>query len=461
MLPRIHTFCLLILAGYALSGCEYTVTSDQTDYKGDVFGYTSSQLDPSVEATAGAKAVVLGDINNDGLMDIVSISGESQPVQIHLRNAALGVYDQISIAGGAPLSRMNRVKLADLNADGKLDIVVLVNDTGFVPPEGTQQLGALVLLIQGADPRNPADWRQVDAIRQVNPTINCFATPLIPQCSMFFGTDTTGVVDVGTGDFTGDGLPDIVVLSNEFTSGDNGRSAAYILPNPGAANVADPALWIRTPIEIDANPMASVSVADVDGDSDPDVVMSAPTSKSFNLRWIRNVNHAAAWSRELVGQQQNGGELISVGDIDGDGDVDVAASSTKMGLTQWFRNPGPAYTAVGTPQVPWDVFNIIEFGTITINGQPADTLINQVQLVDLDGNGTLDCYVTASGTAYEFQRETDTQSPWRWTPIFTTNPTATIGESAFLDVNGDGRKDVIAPLDREGLPRDQLLIFYR
>src|SRR5262249_3400511 len=92
---------------------------------------------PPLEATPRAQAVALGDIDGDGLLDVASISDESQPVQIHLRNATTGLFDTITVGGAAPLSRTIRIELADMNSDGRLDIVVLVNDTGFVPPPST------------------------------------------------------------------------------------------------------------------------------------------------------------------------------------------------------------------------------------------------------------------------------------------------------------------------------------
>src|SRR5262245_53818770 len=110
--------------------------------------YAPALLDPLFEATAGAKAIALGDIDNDGLLDVATISDESQPVQIHLRNALRGLFDTLSVGGAAPLSRAVKIEVADMNADGRLDLVVLVNDTGFVPPPSTSKEGAVVLLLQ-------------------------------------------------------------------------------------------------------------------------------------------------------------------------------------------------------------------------------------------------------------------------------------------------------------------------
>src|SRR5438105_4192015 len=275
--------------------------------------YAPALLDPIFESTAGAKAVALGDIDNDGLLDVATISDESQPVQIHLRNATTGLFDTITVGGAGPLSRTIKIALADLNADGKLDIIVLVHDTGFVPPPNTSLEGAVVLLLQGADPRDSHQWQRV-----------------VPA-NMRIGTDDKGFVDMAVADFDGQLGPDIVVLSNEPQS----VRHVYLFPNPGPARVADQtsAGWQRFVIETDAADIASAAAVDIDGDGDLDLVMTAPPAKSYNVRWMRNplresglaAVFSGQWPRRIVGQQQGGAQAIAIGDIDGDGSPDVIA----------------------------------------------------------------------------------------------------------------------------------------
>ncbi|MEE8168938.1 MAG: VCBS repeat-containing protein, partial [Phycisphaerae bacterium] len=199
---------------------------------------------------------------------------------------------------------------------------------------------------------------------------------------------------------------------------------------------------------------------DLDGDGDLDVVMTSPPAKSFNIRWMQNplvpsgvaAVGAGQWQERFVGQQDGGADAMDVGDIDGDGDVDVAASRADVRLTQWFRNPGATALAAEVFPIPWEVFNI---GALT------DGIINQLQLVDLDSNGTLDAFITASGNMVGFQRQTDIENFWTPFSILATVPVADIGRVGFADLNGDGDLDFIAPLDRDGLIQDQIAIFTR
>jgi len=401
--------------------------------------YSASLLDPLFEASAGARAVALGDIDNDGVTDVASISFESQPVQIHLRNTTTGVFDTISVGGGGPISITNAVALADFNADGRLDIAVCVQDTGFAPALMEADItSAVVLLIAPADPRNAYGWTRV--------------------VISFHDTTETGYTDFTVGDFDGQNGPDVIVLSHEPDPPIIPGVRAYLLSNPGGAAALVGGNWTETATEFDVVDLVAIRSGDIDGDGDLDTVIAGPTGKSFNLRWMRNplvesgaaAVTAGAWSRRFVGQQQGGADHIALGDIDADGDLDVAAASAGLMLTQWFMNPGPTALASEIFPIPWSVFNI---GTIN-SGE-----INQVQLADMDQNGTLDCFVTASGNIVGFQRQGNLQDFWTPFSILATDPVATIGTCGFADFNGDGQLDFLAPLDRDGLLQDQFVIF--
>lgn len=402
--------------------------------------FFQDQVDPLFEATAGAKAVVLGDIDGDGIEDAASIHEESQPVQIHLRNATTGYFETISIAGGGPLSRMVDIDLVDMNADGRLDIVIAVNDTGFAPPKpprrcatGTltpDRQGALNFLIQGTDPRDPSDWTQVDAFR--------------------VSTNETGVTDMVVDDFNNDSLPDVALLSNEPFEEDCVYTFTYLFLNPGAANVTDANQWINTTIESDVNDMSRIESTDLDRDGDMDLIVSVPTAMTFNMRWLRNRNNGADWDRELVGQQDGGADYIKIGDVDSDGNLDVAVASIADGLVQWFQNPGPVNLTVGAMQVPWYVYTIG-----TVGGE-----INQLQLADLDDDGQLDGFVsTTSGVISGFLGGEEVEQQWTPFTIVNLDEDMEIGRVGFTDFDADGQIDFVAPLNRDGLTNDELAIF--
>ncbi len=404
--------------------------------------YRFSQLDPLFEATAGAKALRIVDIDGDGLNDVVSISSESQSAQIHLRNALTRLFETTVIAGGAPLSTMTDVEVADFNQDLRPDLAVLVEDTGYAPPSGVSKIGALVLLFQGADATNVNQWTQITLA--------------------FTENDTGGLTDLAVGDFDGVNGSDVLILSNEVAE-DQGDPDTYarLFFNPGAALATTAAAWLDAEIDADIADMASADVRDIDQDGDWDAVIGVPSAASFNIRWLENplapdgvdAARAGNWTPHMIGQQAGGADAVAIGDIDEDGDLDAAVAHTAFGLVQWFRNPGAEALRLETRPVPWEVFNI---GTI---GDSA--AINQLQLLDIDGDGHLQCFVTASGEACGFKRQEDVEDYWARYTIFNTDPVAVIGIIDIDDLNDDGLLDFVAPLDRDGLTRDQFVLFTR
>ncbi len=408
--------------------------------------FQTSALDPQFETTAGAKVVAVADMNGDGFPDVVSGSDESQPIQLHLHNGLPVSFNLFTIAGGGPIARMIDLRIADFDSDGNPDVAVLVQDTGFVPVVGASIRGAVVLLFAPSDPTNVLSWTEV--------TISA---------TFVISGDGLGLTAFEVADIDGDTRPDIVLASNETGSASNIR----LYFNPGGATARNGGSWIESaaPVEADVNPIRTLVVGDLDQDGDTDVVAGFPQAKTANIRWLVNplveagpvATFTGAWTRRFVGQQaevdpnNQGADLLDVEDINNDGFPDVAAAHAGLGVVQWFENPGAGFISLQT--FPWRVFDIGQLQ----NG----VVINQLQLVDLNLDSQVDVFVTASGNMVGFQPGAQVQDRWLGFSILATNPVADIGRAAFADVNFDGRRDIIAPLDRPGVSQDQFLIFTR
>ena len=418
------------------------------------FGFTTRQLDPKLEATAGARVVVAADMNGDGFLDFVSGSAESQPIQLHLRDPNSEDYTTITIAGGAPISTMYDLAVADFDGDGRPDIAVLVNDTGYVPvSQSAKKRGAVVLLFNPQDTADPLSWQSV--------TITC--TFLLPG-------DDTGLTEFAVADIDGQGGPDIVLASNEITSQANSVTKyVYLLRNPTGAAARSGNNWASTTVWADVPSVKSVKIADIDGDGDLDIGVTYPSAKSQNISWLKNpllesglaAVQAGNWVDLTIGEQRElqqpgdtqvpGADFLALGDIDGDGAIDAVVAHQSLGVIQWFRNPGTSI--VGQVNYPWEVY------TIGMTANAAQ--INQLQLVDMDQNGLLQVFITGSGNMAAFKRGLNVQDYWQPYTITGTSPAATIGKCAFADINGDGLLDIVAPLDREGITDDEFLIIQR
>jgi hypothetical protein len=116
-----------------------------------------------------------------------------------------------------------------------------------------------------------------------------------------------------------------------------------------------------------------VMLADMDGDGRPDVLTM---SDKNNLRWYRiSADPRQTWQRQDIGPSVHAG--IGAGDLDGDGDTDVARSNV------WFENADGKGTR-------WVLHENIPFG----NPDSPFPLATHCVVLDLDRDGDSDLVMT-------------------------------------------------------------------
>ncbi|PVW16436.1 T9SS type A sorting domain-containing protein [Marixanthomonas spongiae] len=121
----------------------------------------------------------------------------------------------------------------------------------------------------------------------------------------------------------------------------------------------------------------SVKAVDIDGDGDQDVMFASENSNIIYYR--RNLDGQGTFGdAQTVADEANNGRHFDIGDIDGDGDMDVVASSSGTEIVTWFENTD-GQGGFGPPNI--------------INSQSGAT--SSVFLADLDNDNDLDL-VTAS-----------------------------------------------------------------
>ena len=169
-----------------------------------------------------------------------------------------------------------------------------------------------------------------------------------------------------------------------------------------------------------------IAAADLDGDGDLDLTSADGTGHS-NLYWFQN-DGSGSFKRHLIQEKDPVRlERHRIGDIDGDGDPDVAIVKNKRGDLLWFENSGTPGDGESWPR------HIITQGKL-----PG---AYDVELVDLDGDGDLD----AAGSGWRLGNQfswfendgTPTEGEWTKHPIeIDVGETRTIRAGDF-DADGD------------------------
>jgi hypothetical protein len=283
----------------------------------------------------------IGDINGDGRLDIAVVKN---------KDGHLVWFEQTSVAGDegrwkrhvitTDLMRAYDVVLVDLSGDGRLDAAA------------------------SAWVGNHFAWFENPGADRINQT---WEKRLIDE-------NVAETRNIRVADFNADGRPDLLGTAHNAP-----LIAWYEQP-------ADPAsrLWIRHAID-DASPGPTHGHAvDMDGDQDADVVMSLGFSvppdatDSHVVVWYENQGAGSEWNKHVVGPLNIAFEAVT-GDLDADGDLDIAATGWgDPGSVVWFENSGD-------PRGEWRKHVL----------KDAWRRANQIILFDADRDGDLDIAATA------------------------------------------------------------------
>jgi hypothetical protein len=211
------------------------------------------------------------------------------------------------------------------------------------------------------------------------------------------------------GDIDGDGFPDIVIGSKEL--------AWYHYPDWAKHVIAIAEKEFTTDMQLD----------DVDGDGDLDAII--PDGEKGKICWFENPRPAGdpaagQWKCHLIGYQGDWAHDVEVGDVNGDGRLDVLTRKTDTLL--WLQNNPESWTRV-----------VIE--TAMKKGEGS-------ALADINKDGRLD--IVQNGYWLECPAEA-TNGRWE-EHLFAEGWPTRLGV-LVADVNSDGQPDVLmAPAEDHG-----------
>jgi hypothetical protein len=220
----------LAISGFNTENTIYLNNGTDDPFKG-VSGISIGSQDT-------AYAPAFGDVNGDGFPDMAVANTNHVPSRLYLTNGApltSGKYSTVQI--GPDLGYGQAIEIADVNGDGKLDLIL-----AYITGSSTDPSGIAIYLNNGSG--SPFDN----------------VTPL----RLLVG-HSVGAIAVA--DLNGDGKPDLVASVTDTTPGD-----LYVYLNTASASSPFGNAQTLQPDGDTAGTCIAISVGDVNGDGLPDLL---------------------------------------------------------------------------------------------------------------------------------------------------------------------------------------------
>ncbi|MBN1643191.1 MAG: VCBS repeat-containing protein [Anaerolineae bacterium] len=467
------------------STSSYTVElweNDGTPFDGDWIPVTLGSLGAAVYAVA------MGDLDNDG--DLDAITGEWDAVVRIWENddsPFAGTWVDCVVGTAPTANEVGALAVGDLDNDGDLDVVSgdwsnqvtawRNNGDPFarawdVQPVGTaaDEVASLALADLGGD-------GDLDVVAGYGPAETSELIAWQNDGTPFAGTwvrQEIGSLDVATatgvalGDLDVDGDPDLV-------SGSSVRSVGVEVMS--WAN--DAGTWTGADVGEMGEDVASLLVADLDQDGDPDVVAAGSAIVAWPNAHTPQV--VGGWVEGVQPLPAYAALSVAAADVDHDGALDIATGTQAAGLLAWLGDGGYSWTRIGSsdlpdagtwPAVAWGQIDnraeldlaaasdgglmawVVEEGGThwekANEGLPEDGTYQDVVLAHVDHDGQIDLVACGSEGIEVYAGDRDGSGLPIWRHVLTLgDPTVFCEDVAVGDVDHDGALDIAGVYDEE------------
>jgi hypothetical protein len=339
---------------------------------GSVYGQWTPHI---IEENAGQVSYIEAyDIDNDGDMDLI-VPKESAGEVVFYENLNNDSWKKQILDNGAGPAW---VEIADLNNDGKMDLIIAFYNADLVAWYKN-------------DGSNPIEWRK-DTID------NSYDGPMTVEAS----------------DINGDGQLDVVCRIYN-----SGETVWYEnnLPNGWTNHLIHPNMPIN----------GSLQVGDMNDDNKPDVLRSYEIGNKVVL--FRNNLPDENWSEITIDGNLPHNRCSRFGDIDNDGDLDIAATAQGLGPNDldvaWYENDGLGNTWIKHPVV----------------SHLSDA--RWINLEDMENNSSLDIVVSVHADE-RLILLVNNDGGQNWTEYLVEDQFENLRGTLTFDIDMDGDFDIVA-----------------
>jgi hypothetical protein len=304
-----------------------------------------------VEGTPWIADVVIADLDQDGLPDVLVADAQKNRIG-WIRQVSPGVFEEQMI--GTAVAAPAHLSVIDLNGNGHLD--VLVASMGLIPPNN-DRIGAVVVLENDGAQRFTnrvvlQDVARVSSVEAADLNRNGRLDLVVAHFGYFQGevrwmenlgdwqfrshllSDLPGTIHAPVADLDADGHLDIVALISQDTE----EVQAFM--GDGRGNFQTRVLHGSTNKDFGSS---GLCVADLNQDGRPDIVFTngdgfdyaTPGSRPWHgVQWLENLGDGKFAYHRIASIPGSYSPVVV--DIDGDGDLDIVVS---IAFADWTR-PG-------------------------------------------------------------------------------------------------------------------------